>query len=131
MVVAGALLWLFASPVFAADVSNLIDGHFDSKSKTQRTEIAKELQKKLQILVQYLPSPRPQESAWLKQENDAIAKLGSSDAATSRRVQLALSPEFQHAKLHEWRTGSTLYLIGYEVAIPSYGPQSCQIFTTR
>ena len=44
--------------------------------------------------------PKPQESAWLTQESEAINRLGQSEAALSRRVQLGTSPEFQHEKLH-------------------------------
>lgn len=98
--IAAASLLLTAVPAKAADVSNLIDGHFDTMSKKERAEIARALREKVQKLAQYLPTPRPQESAWLKQESDAIDRLGKSDAELSRRVKLAESPEFQHAKLH-------------------------------
>lgn len=100
MAIAAGILLLGGLSAGAADVSNLVDGKFEATSKKERTEIARDLWEKVQKLAQYLPSPRPQESAWLKQETDAIDRLGQSDGALSRRVQLAASPEFQHAKLH-------------------------------
>ena len=96
---AGILL-LAALPARAVDASDLINGKFDATSRKERREIAKDLGERVHTLAQYLPSLKPQDSAWLTQENEAIDRLGQSEAALSRRVQLGTSPEFQHEKLH-------------------------------
>jgi hypothetical protein len=98
--IAATSFLLTALPARAADLSDLISGQFNAGSKKERAAIARDLREEVQKLAQYLPTPRPQESAWLKQERDAIDALGNSDAALSRRVTLMNSPEFQHEKLH-------------------------------
>lgn len=98
-VAAGTLL-LAALPARAAGAGDLILGQFDATSRKERAEIARDLREKVQKLAQYLPTQRPQESAWLKEESDSIDRLGKSDAEISRRVKLGESPEFQHEKLH-------------------------------
>lgn len=100
MALTAGILLLAALPAWAVDTSNLINGKFDATSRKERGEIAKDLREKVHRLAQYLPSPKPQESAWLTQESEAINRLGQSEAALSRRVQLGTSPEFQHEKLH-------------------------------
>lgn len=100
MALTAGILLLAALPARAIDASNLVDGKFDATSRKERGEIAKDLRERVHRLAQYLPSLKPQESAWLTQESEAIDRLGQSEAALSRRVQLATSPEFQHKKLH-------------------------------
>lgn len=91
-------------PVQAADLSVLINGQFDATSKKDRAKIARDLLAEIQKLFQYLPTQKPQEAAWLKQEKEAIGKLDQAEAVTSRRVQMAMTPEFQQEKLHSTLT---------------------------
>ncbi len=100
-VILSLVLFLSATfPVQAADQSDLINGHFDATSKKERNKIARDLSAEVQMLAQYLSSPKPQDSAWVKQELAAINQLGQSEAAVSRRVQLVKSPEFQYEQLY-------------------------------
>lgn len=94
----------FPLPAFCADALSLMNGDFDASSKKVRTEIARDLGKKIQTLLQFLPSPKPSELDWLKKEREAIAKIESGDVAMSRINHYLLSPEYQHEKLHSAAT---------------------------
>ena len=84
--IAIAYLLFFSLPAFGADAWSLQSGEFDASSKKERTEIARDLAKKIKTLLQYVPSPSPSESDWLKQEREAIHKIESSDASIARSI---------------------------------------------
>ena len=85
----------------AANYGDLIGGKFDPSSRKDRAEIAASLEAELQNLNQYLPIQKPEEQVWLKEENAAIDSINDKEAKKSRFTKLVLSPEFNHAKLHE------------------------------
>lgn len=99
-VVATVYLASLSLPAFCAEAWSLQSGKFDASSKNERSEIARDLGKKIKTLLQLLPSPSPRESDWLKQEREAIDKIESSDARVARQSQLLRSPELQHERLH-------------------------------
>jgi hypothetical protein len=101
-----AMLLLSASSLLAANRGDLIDGKFDATSRKERTEVAQSLQETVEKLSQYLPTPRPQDADWIEQEQAAIAQLGDSKPKDSRQLQFLNSPEFHHARLHNFLTNT-------------------------
>lgn len=92
---------LFGTNTFAADSRSLISGKFNATQKTERTEIAKDIKAKIELLDSYLPNLKPSEIAWIEEEKVAIQKLKGMDAQAARLVQLLESPEFQHQNLKD------------------------------
>lgn len=83
----------------AAKRGDLIRGGFDSNSRAQRLEIAKEVLSSVETLAQYLPTLKPSEKTWIDEERLAIDNLGDSKAASSRLRTWYESPEVQHERL--------------------------------
>ena len=86
----------------AKGLFKLMSGSFNAKARDVRTQLARDALTELNRFSDLLQIPRPSDVAWVETEQAAIRQLTDAEAATSRRIQLYQSPEFQHVKVHNY-----------------------------
>jgi hypothetical protein len=84
---------------FAAVSGDLINGEFDSTSKKERIEIARDILGRVENLSNYVSAVSPSEREWVLTEQEALHSLRGTDAYHNRLNQLYDSAEFQNLKL--------------------------------
>ena len=98
IVCAFVLLLYINDPGNAADknqeTANLLTGKFDVSSREARARIASELIQRIIQLKAYLPSLKPEQEKWLKEEKASIRGL-RGDAQLAKLFALEKTSEFQ------------------------------------
>jgi hypothetical protein len=77
-----------------------IIGVYDVTSRADRQTAAKELLNSVSRFIDLIPTPKPDDVAWVESEEAAISEIQNSDAVVARGLKLHNSAVYQHVKMH-------------------------------
>ncbi len=80
--------------------SSCLLGGRDCSIRSERVKYAEHLLAEIMKLGGLVQSPRPNEVSWVEAERAEIKRLGESESAVARTVQLLQTPEFQQVNVY-------------------------------